>query len=710
MGSDTVNTPQDKSSASGTSSASGRTDRDVDDAVLAALFSEAQVGLHVLDTELRLVRYNSAARHIRAFPLEEFLGRRLIDVLRGLDVAEADAIENVVRGVLDTGKPMRDVLVTVRSRHEPYTRVRASVSWYRLEDPHGRPLGVAGAIVDVTERYRAQERLALLDRAAARIGHTLDLFRTAQDLADLAVPELADIVTVDLLDLVLRGEAPAPGRHVESLPLRRAAWRALDDTEEPSTPPVGEANVFPADTPYRRSVADLRPRLMERLDADTGWLAQDPVRARALRRAGVHSMMVVPLSARGVVLGLVCFYRAQCPEAYEDDDLALAVQLAARTAVCLDNARLYGREHSAGQLLQLSLRPPEVPAHTAVETAHRYRPSGPSGDWFDVIPLSGARIALAAGDIPGRGIRAAAAMGEIRAAIGALAALDLQPDELLERLHELVTRLRSQQPRHDGADGRTVGATCLYVVYDPATRQCSMARAGHPPPVLAFPDGTVQLADIPQGPPLGQGRPAYRTVQRELPEGTLVVLNNAALDPTGSPHRSGERLDLIRAALASDGSSLEHICDALLDLLAPESRQEDAVLLLARTRALDPGRLASWTLPPAPEVVSQARSLAAGQLDTWGLDDLEYTTSLIVSELVTNAIRYSRGPIALRLIRDRSLICEVSDTSSTSPQLRHAEDTDEGGRGLYLIAQMAQRWGTRPGRRGKTIWTEQELP
>ncbi|MEU9086559.1 PP2C family protein-serine/threonine phosphatase [Streptomyces sp. NPDC048357] len=116
----------------------------------------------------------------------------------------------------------------------------------------------------------------------------------------------------------------------------------------------------------------------------------------------------------------------------------------------------------------------------------------------------------------------------------------MQPDELLERLHELVTRLRSQQPRHDDADGRTVGATCLYVVYDPATRQCSMARAGHPPPVLASPDGTVQLADIPQGPPLGQGRPAYRTVQRELPEGTLIVLNNTALDPTGSPTRAGD--------------------------------------------------------------------------------------------------------------------------------------------------------------------------
>ncbi|MEJ8667555.1 GAF domain-containing protein [Streptomyces sp. MS1.AVA.1] len=164
-------------------------------------------------------------------------------------------------------------------------------------------------------------------------------------------------------------------------------------------------------------MAALEPRLIRRLDQDTEWLALDPVRARALREAGVHSMMVVPLSARGVVLGLVCFYRAQCPDAYEDDDLALAVQLAARTAVCLDNARLYSRDHSAGQLLQFSLRPPEIPAHTAVETAHSYLPSGPSGDWFDVLP------------------RAAAVMGEIRAAIGALAALDLEPDELLERLH-----------------------------------------------------------------------------------------------------------------------------------------------------------------------------------------------------------------------------------------------------------------------------------
>ncbi|WP_326600953.1 SpoIIE family protein phosphatase [Streptomyces sp. NBC_01800] len=693
--------PQDSSS---------QPDRELDDAVLTTLFSETRVGLHVLDTELRLVRYNSAARNIRAFPLEEFLGRRFTDVLRTYDVAQADAIEAMVTEVLETGRPRRDVLVTVRSRRDPFAQVVASVSWFRLTGEGRRPLGVAGTIMDVTDRYRAHARLALLDRAAARIGSTLDLFRTAQELADVTVPELADTVTVDLLDLVLRGEAPEPGPLIENLPMRRAGRRVHESAESSEVYPVGDANAVSAGTPYRWSMADLRPRLIGRLDADAEWLSQDPVRARVLLGAGVHSMMVVPLLARGVVLGLVCFYRGQCPDAYEDDDLALAVQLAARTAVCLDNARLYGRERSAGQLLQLSLRPREVPVHTAVETAHSYVPSGAGGDWFDVIPLSGARVALVAGDTPGRGIRAAAAMGELRAAIGALASLDLPPDELLDRLHELVTRLGSREPWHDGPDSRTVGTTCLYLVYDPRTLQCNMARAGHPPPVIALPDGTVQLADIPQGPPLGHGLPAYQSVERELPEGSTLVLYNTALYLHSSAQHDGQRLDGIRTALASDNRSLQEACDAVLDGLAPERPEDDVVLLFARTRVLDTDHLVSWTLRPAPEVVAEARKLAAGQLAAWGLDDLEYTTSLVVSELVTNALRYSDGPIGLRLIRDRALICEVSDTSSTSPQLRHAADTDEGGRGLYLTAQMTQRWGTRPDRRGKTIWAEQELP
>lgn len=426
----------------------GRPGGDVGDAILAALFTESPIGLHVLDTGLRLVYFNPAARHIRAFPVEELLGCTLSEMLRafGLEEEEAQGIEALAREVLETGRPRRDVLATLRSPYEPYAEVTASVSWYRLNDARGRPLGVATAIVDVTKRHQAQARLALLHRASNRIGTTLDVFQTAQELADAPAPDFADTTTVDLLDPVLRGEAPEPGPLIEGIALRRAGWHSMHDIKDSRIPMAGEISGFPAGSPYRQAMTDLRPRLISKLDADAAWLAEEPFHYRLLKAVQVRSMIVVPLRARGLVLGLACFYRWRSPDAYQEEDLALAEQLAAHTALCLDNARLYSRSRSAACLLQMNPRPLEIPTHSAVETAHCYPPSSSGGDWADVIPLPGARVALATGTVTGDGIRAAAAMGELRAAIGALAALDLTPDELLQRLHELVTWLSGQEP------------------------------------------------------------------------------------------------------------------------------------------------------------------------------------------------------------------------------------------------------------------------
>ncbi|MFG2525864.1 SpoIIE family protein phosphatase [Streptomyces sp. NPDC048527] len=689
----------------------GRTSRDVDDATLRALFSESPIGLHVLDTQLRLVRFNAAARHIRAFPVEDLLGCTVSEVLREYGSDQADEVEALVREVLETGRPRRDVLLTLRSLRSPYAEVAVLASWFRLQDLDGRPLGVAAAILDVTDRYQAQARLALLDRVGRRTGAGLDLFGTAQELAEGTVPDFADFATVDLFDPVLRGEAPEPGPLLGTIPLRRAGWCSHGSSVTAGWPVAGEVSGFPSGTPYRESLTDLRPRLVARLLPDAEWLDRDPVRGRLLRRNLVHSMIVVPMCARGVVLGLACFYRGRCPDPYVDEDTAIAAQLVARTALALDNVRLYNRERSAARLLQLSLRPPEVPDHTAVETAHSYLPSGSGGDWFDVIPLSGARVALIAGDTEGRGLRAAAAMGELRAAIGALADLDVPPDELLERLHDLVTRLDGEVtsgPRDDSAY-RVVGTRCLYVVYDPVIRRCTMSSAGHLPPVIVRPDGTAELVDVPQGPPLGQGIGTHRTTERELPEGSILLLCNTALVQDRDPQQAVQQLERIRAALAPASRCLQDACEQVLRVLPADGPQHDPVLLMARTRAMGPDQVASWTLRGAPEAASEARRLTAGRLSAWGLDDLQHTTELVVSELVTNAVRYSDGPIGLRLIRDRTLICEVSDTSSTAPQLRHAEEDDESGRGLFITSRLTQRWGTRPARRGKTIWAELSL-
>ncbi|MGX1541119.1 SpoIIE family protein phosphatase [Streptomyces adustus] len=690
----------------------GRPGGELGDAIVTALFTESPIGLRIWDTELRLVYFNSAARHLRAFPVQEFLGCTLSEMLRAYSLEQADALEALVEEVLETGRPRQDVLMTVRSRLEPYPEVTVSSSWFRLSNAQGRVLGVAAALVDVTERYRARARLTLLQQASARIGTTLDVFQTAQELAEASVPDFADTTTVDLLDPVLRGEAPEPGPLIEGITLRRGGWRSMHHIQEAQIPMAGEVSGFPTESPYHQALTDLRPRLISRLDPNAAWLSGDPFHYRLLDAIHVHSMIVVPLCARGLVLGLACFYRWRSPDAYEEDDQALAEQLAAHTALCLDNARLYSRSRSAARILHMSLRPLQAPPHSAVESAHGYPPAGSGGDWADVIPLPGARVALAAGSVTGGGIRAAAAMGELRAAIGALAALDLPPEELLQRLHELVTWLGGQDLHPEEAGPRTaaVGATCVYAVYDPATRRCTLSTAGHPQPVLVLPDKTVQVADVPPGPALGRGLPNYQAAEHELPEGTILILTGATPLKDGVPQHTTQPLEQVQAAFRSDPGTLQEACDTLMHLLAPEPHGPGVTLLLAKTRALGPDQLASWTLQPAPEQVAQARTHATSQLIAWGLDDLIPTTQLIVSELVTNALRYSDGPIGLRLIQDRVLTCEVSDTSSTAPQLRRAENDDEGGRGLFLTGQLAQRWGTRPTPRGKIIWAEQALP
>ncbi|MFD8733809.1 SpoIIE family protein phosphatase [Streptomyces sp. NPDC059618] len=684
-----------------------RPDPELDKAVLGALFSESTVGLHVFDTRLRLVRFNTAARYVRAFALDQALGRHPREWAGDFYSGPYEAI---LLQVLDTGVAALDVEVRGHLRPDQPELV-LSLSCFRLEDSAGGVLGLATAVVDITERTRAAERLALLERAGGRIGTTLDIFRTAQEFADEMVPALADTVVVEVLDSVLRGDVGEPGTVLEYGALRCTGRRSADHEAERYLPSIGEAVGLAAATPFAQCLSDLGPRLLERLGVEAEWLAREPVRGRRLTEAGAHSLLVLPLVARGSVIGVAHCYRNRTAYPFDGGELALAAELADRAALCLDNARLYARERSAARILQLSLRPARVLGHGAVETAHSYCPLGAGGDWFDVIPLSGARVALVAGDTAGTGLEAAATMGEVRAAISALAVLDLAPEELLERLHDLVTRLHGERPPPPDApaDDERRDTTCLYLVYSPVTRRCAVAAAGHPPPVLALPDGTVEYAVTPTGPPLGRGLAKYDSAEFEVPEGSVLLLSNSALLRAVSDDPQ-EQLDRAGEALRPTHRPLQEICDEVLYKLAPEEPDNDAVLLLARTRALGPGQVASWTLPNHPASVSEARARTERAMTAWGLEQQAFTVTLVVSELVTNAVRYSDGPIEVRLILDgQVLVCEVTDDSSTVPHLRHAEEVDEGGRGLYLTWQVSRRWGTRPENRGKTIWAEVAL-
>jgi serine phosphatase RsbU (regulator of sigma subunit) len=557
----------------------------------------------------------------------------------------------------------------------------------------------------------ARTRLDLLSDASTRIGSTLDVTRTAQELAELAVPQFSDFVSVDLLDSALSGEGPTPGAFTGPVAIRRIAHASVLDGCPEAALELGEIDIYSELSPRVRSLFTGRPALAHITnDPDFDhWLAQDLNRTARARDYGFHSVITAPLRARGTTLGVAVFVRHRRPEPFDDDDLLLAGEVAARAAVCMDNARRYTCERATAVTLQRSLLPHHLPELLAVETAYRYLPTGSQagvgGDWFDVISLSGARVALVVGDVVGHGIQASAAMGRLRTAVRTLADIDLPPDELLTHLDDLVIRLSEET---DGGPGGNMVATCLYAVYDPISSRCSLARAGHPAPALVSPDGTVDFLDLPPCPPLGLGGLPFESAELQLPEGSVLALYTDGL--VESHHRIDEGLDDLRHALSLPAPSLEAACDTVTETLLTDRPADDVALLLVRTRTLPPDRVATWNIPADPALVVHARKLAADQLDKWGLAEAGFLTEVVVSELVTNAIRYGAPPIELRMIRNRTLICEVSDASSTAPHMRRAGVFDEGGRGLLLVAQLTQDWGTRQTTIGKTIWCEQALP
>jgi PAS domain S-box-containing protein len=676
--------------------------------------NQTPVGVALVDREMRQLRLNRAM--CRIFGLESEaagLGLRLTDLI---STPGTEAILEQARRVVRTGEPA----VWKSVGHMPGESVERAwdVTLSPVKDPAGRVQGVLVVEFDVTEQHRARERLALVNEASTRIGSTLDVTRTAEELIEVAVPRLADLALVDVLDSVLRGDEPVPGNVPGTVPLRRLAC-----TFEALIRP-GQVHSYPE----RSGAADSLETGRAVMSHSPGegiapWVAHDRERSAHLVRYGFHSLMVVPLRARGATLGLAVFGRRRRPEPFGNDDLVLAEEMVARAAVCIDNARRYTREHATALTLQRSLLPRHLPEQAAVEVATRYLPASAGvamgGDWFDVIRLSGGRVGLVVGDVVGHGIHAAATMGRLRTAVRTLADVDLEPGELLTRLDDVVTRLVAEEGLSPGAGGPTdLTATCLYAVYDPVSRVCSLARAGHPPPAVMSPGGAAEFLDLPAGPPLGLGGLPFEEREVELPEGTLLVLY------TDGMIESRQRdldigLNAMRKVLsgavppdgpARDAPSLEAICDRLTEELLPERVEDDAALLVARTRALAADQVASWNLPADPAVVADARARAARQLTVWGLEDIMFPTELIVSELVTNAIRHAQPPLQLRMILDGALICEVADGSSSAPHLRRADLYDEGGRGLLLVAQLAEGWGSRYTRTGKTIWAQQPLP
>ncbi|MFE7312437.1 SpoIIE family protein phosphatase [Streptomyces sp. NPDC057555] len=686
--------------------------RELSRAVLEQLLLQTPIGMAVVDTDLRFVWSNVALERFGGGPAHQRIGRRLAEIQPGLD---AEALEAQMRRVLESGEPVLGYEHIGHPRSEPHRERAHAMSFVRLDNGDGRPIGVCYTVTDITERYRNRQRLILLDRAGTAIGQTLDVLHTAQELADVAVPDLADFVTVDLLDSVIRGGDPltGPPGDTDRVALRRGGQQSARAGMPEAAIGVGDLASYHSWSPPIRALVDGKPWRMEWLDPHgPEWAADVPGgRRRLLREQGLHTAMVVPIRARGTTMGVTSFFRTERGEPFGADDLRLAEEFVTRAAVCLDNARRYTRERDAALTLQRSLLPQGVLDHSSLSLATCYRPAdelaGVGGDWFDVIPLSGARLALVVGEVRGHGIGAIATMGRLRTAVQTLAALDLRPEELLAHLDDLVGRVSEEGGQ--STDTGAVGTSCLYAVYDPVGRSFTAASAGHPPPVIVAPDGTAAFADLPIGPQLGVSGLPFEAVEVAVKEDSVLALYTDGL-LAGTDGTAGEPAkERLLHTLAAPDEPLDALCDSVIGALVPRRQHDDVTLLLARTRGLAPDRFASWELAADPAVVSRARDMATRQLAEWDLPEREFTTELVVSELVTNAIRYGSGPIRLRLILEHTLICEVCDGSSTSPYLRHPRTTDEGGRGLFLISQFTHRWGTRYTTGGKVIWAEQLL-
>ncbi|MHB9857228.1 SpoIIE family protein phosphatase [Streptomyces sp. YIM S03343] len=656
-----------------------------------AVLHSVREGVLIVGGDGRLLLANDEARRLLDLP-EDADQRHVLDL--GLDPDTS--------GLLSSGRVATDEVHRVKDRLLAINQ--------RPTDTQGGPPGSVTTLRDSTELRAlsgraevARERLDMLYDAGVGIGTSLDVTRTTEELTELAVPRFADFANVDVYEAVLRGDEPQFGTE-----LRRTASRGVRD--DAPLYPVGRRTVFVPSSPQARALVTGKPVLEPRLTQAFGWHAQDRERAERIMTYGIHSMITVPLRAGNLLLGVASFWRAGKPEPFDTEELALAEELVARAAVSIDNARRYTREHSMATALQRSLLPSSLPEQSALDLAYRYLPaqSGVGGDWFDVLPLSGARVALVVGDVVGHGLLAAATMGRLRTAVHNFSALDLPPDELLGLLDELVGRIdQDEAPSGNGA--AVIGATCLYAIYDPVSRRCTLARAGHPPPALVRPDGDVEFPEVPAGLPLGLGGLPYESAELELAEGSrLVLYTDGLVEDRARDIDAG--LELLRSALKGAGRTPEETCQAVLDGRPASRPSDDIALLVAATRVLGADRVAHWQVPADPAAVAEVRASVVARLSEWGLDELAFTTELILSELVTNALRYGRGPISVRLLRDRTLICEVTDASTTSPHLRYAASTDEGGRGLFLVAQLAERWGTRYMPGGKVIWAEQPLP
>lgn len=588
-----------------------------------------------------------------------------------------------------------------------------------VPNPVPGAVDAAGPAVDPqTLARREGDRLRFVGAATRRIARGIDLDEIVLGLCRASVPTFSDAILVYLRDPLPVGDERPATPFV--LRLRRTDRLRLTDEENDGGPegerlrlPVAgsQAGLLPAADLCEIRAGGALAEVLRGVRPVFGDSAAARVALPELLGAGRtvptgHRAILAPLRGRRRVIGAAVFLRGPERPPFEANDLLVAAQLATHTALGIDKAVLYGREAYIADELQRTMLPDSLPQPTGVRLASRYLPAAETarvgGDWYDAIPLPGSRVALVVGDVMGHSMTSAAIMGQLRTTAQTLAGLDLPPQEVLHHLDEQAQRLGSDRM-----------ATCLYAVYDPVAHRITIANAGHPPPVLLHLGGRAEVLRVPPGAPIGVGGVDFEAVELDAPAGaTLLLYTDGLVESRLRDVWTG--IEILRERLATTAQltgpdhspPLEALCDDVLDMLGPGDRDDDIALLAARFDGIAPSDVAYWFLEPEDAAPGRARRLARRALSRWGLDDLSDEVELLVSEVVTNAVRYAERPVTLRLLRTDILRCEVGDDAPQLPRQRRARETDEGGRGLFLVNRLARRWGATRLSTGKVVWFE----
>ena len=671
-----------------------------------------------IDHSGRIVQHDRNAPALLARPADELLGARLSDLITssgatGLgESASPGGGDDPVSSLLEAIRSDREStgMLEIRTENDAKSDAVVTVHPMRAGDRSVAALAVLRIPAPVVERFvdPALMRQALLDSTFKRIGDTLDFDHVARELMDTLVPHFCNAGGLAVLESLI-GDDEFPAHEPDgSHPLRRlAVANDADESAWEATFPTGEILRYPAGSPYVCCMDSGKPVLESRMSADDALrLAELWQRRPVADLLANSSMLLLPLIAQGTTLGFFVCLRKPGYRRFDAYDQEIGMEFASRAAIFIDNARRYNREHATALTLQRSLLPTGLSAPSSVDVRHRYLPGSKlievGGDWYESIALPGARVALVVGDVAGHGVRAAVTMGQLRTAIHTLARLELPPAESLQQLNELMHTLGEREPHF---------ATCAYAVFDAVSGGCEVAVAGHLPPLLVRPDGSNEYLDVAPAPPLGVGEGPIESRQFTIEDGSLFLLYTDGLVENRT-RDIDDGLNRLRKVF-SDGApsrSLEDLCKATLDGVYSEQYRDDIAVLLARLSRIPADHHATWTLGHELTSVGEARTLIREPITRWGLEELIPTTELLVSELVTNALRYSPGKITLRIVCEGALVCEVGDNSAALPRLRHAGRDDENGRGLQVVSQLAQRWGARRTRSGKVVWCEQPLP